>query len=105
VVARDNAPDPLSGSSSEDFYDELQERWPTERPSRKRRKPGEFEAKRSYRRKDGRQVTVRGERLDPPDTARLARALLAAQRELAKAQTEVEAQTQKHAQTPAQGEK
>lgn len=105
MVARDNAPGPVSGPDSEDFYDELQERWPTERPSRKRRKSGRGEAKRSYRRKDGRQVTVRGERLDPPDTARLARALLAAQRELTKAQTEADAQAQTHIQTPARGEK
>lgn len=89
MVNRQQPPKPdVDGDSGDDFYDELQEQWPAERPSRKRRRTT---AKRAYHRKDGRHVVVRGERLDPPDTVRLSRALLAAQRELAQAQAEAEA--------------
>lgn len=79
----------VSGHASDDaadFYEELQESWP-ERPSRSRQK-------RHYRRKQGRRVVVRTERLDPPETAHLSRALLAAQRELARAQAENEARAE-----------
>lgn len=66
-------------------YEELQERWP-ERASRKR----------AYRRKDARRTVVRAERLDRPDTERMSKALLAAQRELARAQAERNARAQEH---------
>lgn len=76
---------PSSGGGSDD-YDALTEQWP-ERPSRKR-------AKRAYQRKQGRQIVVQAERLDEPNTARMSKALLAAQRELAEAQAEKEARDQ-----------
>lgn len=76
-------PDPMSNS---DYYDGLSEHWP-ERPSRKR-------AKRVYRRQVERRIVVRSERLDPPDTQRLSRALLRAQRDLAEAQAEKDARAQ-----------
>lgn len=80
---------PLDGDEGrEEYYDELQERWPEERASRKRPK------KRAYRRKEGRRVVVRGQRLNQPDTARMSRALLAAQRELAQAEAEKKARTE-----------
>jgi hypothetical protein len=74
-------------SDDRDVYEELQERWPEERPSRKR-------PKRAYRRKEARRVVVQTERLDPPDTARMSKALLAAQRELARAQAERDARAE-----------
>lgn len=62
------------------YYEQLQEQWPAERPSRKR-----------ARGKRERRITVRAERLEQPDTARMSRALLAAERELAAAKAEAEA--------------
>lgn len=74
---------------SDDFYDQVQETWPEERPSRKR-------VKRAYRRNANRRVVVRSERLPEPDAARMSKALLAAQRELAQAQAERDAHAQEH---------
>jgi hypothetical protein len=71
---------------SASYYEELQEQWP-ERASRRR-------TKRAYRRKEQRRIVVRGERLDEPDTARMSRALLAAQRELARMQAERDARAE-----------
>lgn len=73
----------------DEYYDELAERWP-ERPSRR-------QAKRTYRRKAERRVVVRSERLAEPDTPRMSRALLAAERELAKARAEQAARAQEDA--------
>ena len=73
----------------DDGYDELQERWLEQRPSRKA-------AKRAYRRKNARQIVVTAERLPQPNTTRMSSALLAAQRELAKAQAERDAEAQEH---------
>lgn len=50
--------------------------------------------KRAYRRQPHRRIVVRGERLPEPDVARLSRALLQAQRQLAQAQAEAEARRQ-----------
>lgn len=78
---------PASGVDPDDladYYDDLVERWPAERPSRRR-------AKRASRRSPERQIVVRAERRDMPDTARVSRALLAAQRELARLHAENEA--------------
>lgn len=82
------APMPRRASDYDGEYDELQQRWPDERPSRKKR------VKREYRRRDGREVVVRSERRDEPDTARMSRALLAAQRELAQIEAEQAARRQ-----------
>lgn len=71
-------------------YEQLQEVWPAERPSRRRR------VKHGRRRRDERQIRVRAERLDPPDTARLSHALLTAQRELAQARAERDARAQEN---------
>lgn len=77
-----------AGDDELGYYDEVEESWPTERPSRKR-------AKRVYRRKQAKRVVVRAERLDAPDTSRVSRALLRAQRELARVQAESDAHQQK----------
>lgn len=77
---------PTSGMKPDDleeYYDELVERWPAQRPSRR--------AKRASRRTADRQIVVRAERRDAPDGAHVSRALLAAQRELARLQAENEA--------------
>lgn len=50
--------------------------------------------KRAYRRHHQRRIVVRAERLSEPDVARLSRALLQAQRELAEAQAEADARRQ-----------
>ncbi len=76
-----SSPDP------DDYYEALQERWPAERPSRKR-------AKRPYRRQEERKLHVEARRLETPDTERMSRALLAARRELAKARADAEARQQ-----------
>lgn len=47
--------------------------------------------KRPYRRRIERHIWVQGERRDPPDAMRLAKALLAHAQELAQAQNETEA--------------
>lgn len=78
---------PLPGDG--DPFEELQEQWPQQRPSRRH-------PKRPYQRKNGRRVVVRSERLAEPDAARMSKALLAAQRELAQAQAERDAQAQEH---------
>lgn len=75
---------PAAADDQPNYYDDLTEQWPSERPSRKR----------AYRRKDNRRVVVRGERLETPDVVRLSRALLLAQRELAKAEAEQAARNQ-----------
>lgn len=66
-----------------DRYGELQDSWP-ERPSRKRER-------RAYRRRQERHVVVEAKPREQTSTSRMSRALLAAQRELAQAQTEKEA--------------
>lgn len=67
------------------------ERWEAElargRASKRHRK-------RAYRRHHYRRIVVRSERLPEPDVARLSRALLQAQRQLARAQAEAEARHQ-----------
>lgn len=73
----------------DEYYDELAELWP-DRPSRSG-------AKRAYRRKAERRVVVRSDRLAEPDTSRMSRALLAAERELAKARAEQAARAQEDA--------
>lgn len=85
------APRPQSDGDSADhgdeaaaYFDEMQERWPAERPSRRR-------AKRAYRRKEGRRIVVRSERLPEPDLTRMSKALLEAQRELGLLQAERDA--------------
>lgn len=50
--------------------------------------------KRAYRQQHQRRIVVRSKRLPEPDVARLSRALLQAQRELARAQAEAEARHQ-----------
>lgn len=50
--------------------------------------------KRAYRRQHHRRIVVRSERLPAPDVARLSRALLQAQRQLAQAKAEAEARKQ-----------
>lgn len=77
---------PAPGDDS--AYEAMQEHW-QERPSRK-------QAPRAYRRKEQRQVVVTAERLPRPDVERMSRALLAAQRQLAKAAAERDAQAQEH---------
>ncbi|WP_459976065.1 hypothetical protein [Nocardioides pyridinolyticus] len=69
---------------SQDYYEALQAAWPEERPSRKRRR-------RQFRKAGSRRVVVTSARLEEPDADRMSRALLAAQRELARAQEEKEA--------------
>lgn len=76
----------ISADGSDSYYDQLQESWPEERPSRRRQR-------RTHRRKEERQVVVEPKRLPRPSTAHISRALLAAQRELAQAQAEKEAQS------------
>lgn len=66
---------------TEAAYEELHEYWP-ERASRKR----------AYRRKEHRRIVVKAERLDPTDASRVSKALLAAQRELARAAAEARAE-------------
>lgn len=70
--------------NDDNYYERMQESWPEERPSRKR-------AKRRHRQTHGRRVVVRAERKPEVDAARVSRALLSAQRELAKAQAERDA--------------
>lgn len=70
----------------DEYYDDLARHWP-ERPARKR-------ARRAYQRKQERRIVLKAERVDPPDTARMSKALLAAQRELARAQAETQAESQ-----------
>lgn len=77
---------PLPSGSPDEYYDDLSEHWP-ERPARKR-------ATRAYQRKQERRIVVRAERLDPPDTTHMSKALLVAQRELAEAQAEKDAHDQ-----------
>lgn len=78
---------PLPGD--DDSLAELQERWPDRRASKRA-------AKRAYQRENGRRIVVRSERLAEPDTARMSKALLAAQRELAQAAAERDARAQEH---------
>jgi hypothetical protein len=85
VAPRSGVPDDNTAAA---FYERMQETWPAERPSRKR-------GKRTYRRQNERRVTVRADRLDQPDAAHLSRALLAAQRELARAEAEAAARRQR----------
>jgi len=61
--------------------------------------------KRVYRKGGERQIRVRGIRRDPPDTHRLARALLARAREMAAAQAEVDAAAQATTATQAADER
>lgn len=69
-------------AGDDEYYEQLQESWPAPRASRKRR---------SYQRKRERRVEVRAERREQPSTARMSKALLAAQREIAKLQAEADA--------------
>lgn len=69
----------------DESYFEYLEASLAERPSRRR-------AKRNYRR-EGR-LHVRSQRLPSPDTVRMSKALLRAQRDLAQAQAEAEARQQ-----------
>lgn len=87
---------PRGPSDGVEYYEQLQERWPADRPSRKRQR----RTKRAYQRRQERRIHVRADRLDPPDTARLSRALLAAQRELAQAQAEADARSQAAEEAP-----
>lgn len=70
--------------NDDNYYERMQESWPDERPSRKR-------AKRRHRQTPGRRVVVKAERKPEVNASRMSRALLAAQRELAKAQAERDA--------------
>ena len=76
-----SAPSPHE-PGAEDFYDQVQDRWPDERPSRRRRKQRQAKDKR---------VVVHAVRREQPDAARMSRALLAAQRELEVLRAEAEA--------------
>lgn len=82
MTARDPR-SPEHGGSDADYYERLEARWPEERPSRKRR--------RRARRQRGQVVVTRAEKLAKPDAERMSRALLAAQRELTRAQADAEA--------------
>lgn len=72
---------------NDNYYEQVQESWPDERPSRKR-------ARRRYRKTQRRRVVVKAERKQDIDAVRMSRALLAAQRELAQAQAEHDARRQ-----------
>ncbi|GAA1508636.1 hypothetical protein GCM10009788_11120 [Nocardioides humi] len=85
--SRKPSPGGIADDEREAYYDEVQERWPAERPSRKR-------SKRDRQRRGERKVVVRSQRLPAPDTARVSRALLVAQRELAKVEAERAARLQ-----------
>ena len=71
----------------DESFEELQERWPQERPSKRH-------PKRAYRRKSNRQVVIRAERLPEPSTTRMSKALLAAQRELSRLEAERDARNE-----------
>lgn len=69
------------------YFERLEERWPDERPSRRR-------AKRNYRRKAARRVAIEAKQRATPDVGRMSHALLTAQRELAQAQADADARRQ-----------
>lgn len=80
------SPNPDAHDVDAAYYEQLQEHWP-DRASRRH-------PKRAYRRKESRRIVVTTERLDPTDAARMSKALLAAQRELARLQAERDARAE-----------
>lgn len=74
---------PPNSDAYDENYDRLQESWPAERPSRKRRRREQ---------RPQRRIVVKATRRAEPDAAHMSKALLAAQRELERRQAEADAQ-------------
>jgi hypothetical protein len=76
----------LPSADDEAYYQRLEESWPAERASRKK--------KRRYERKRDRRVEVYVDPHEEPSASRMSKALLAAQRELAQRQREADARAE-----------
>jgi len=91
-LSHSGLPERGDDDTREAYYEQLVESWPAERPSSRK--------KRAYQRKRERRVEVRAERREQPSTARMSKALLAAQREVAKLQAEADARAESKREAP-----